>query len=325
MREVLAKQCENYSHNREEIKSCFKWDNPHMIAVCASELSSRGIKVEAEQLLKCKKILDTSTKLFSTFKGNVKLPVITILAADENPEAKMETALEMHNLLKLKFRDSDYLPLLATKLTEMVSIDEAEEYINRGKEIYNLMKKEHPFLTSYEDTVFAVLLAFSEKDNETIVKEVEQCYKILKKFSSDSNGIQSLSHVLALVEGTVEEKCDKVIELFNTLDSAGCKYRKGFEMVVLGILSTMSFDKTDVVNEIVETDEFLATLKGYGGFGIDKKTRLMHAIMLVINTYSSNNVSNTAAFTGTLSMLAAQQAAMCAVIASTVAANASHS
>ena len=198
MREVLTKQCENYAHNREVIKSCFKWDNPHMIAVCASELSGRGVKVEVEELMKCKGILDTSTKLFSTFKGNVKLPVISILAAGENPEVKMETALEIHDLLKLKFRDSDYLPLLAIKLAEMVSLDEAENYINRGKEIYNLMKKEHPFLTSYEDSVFAVLLAFSEKSNEEIVADAENCYRILKKFSSDSNGKQSLSHVLAL-------------------------------------------------------------------------------------------------------------------------------
>ena len=51
MREELLKQCEMYSHNREEIKSYFKWDNPHMIAVCASELSGRDVRVEVEKLL----------------------------------------------------------------------------------------------------------------------------------------------------------------------------------------------------------------------------------------------------------------------------------
>ena len=321
MREVLTKQCENYAHNREEIKSYFKWDNPHMIAVCASELSGRGIKVEVEQLLECKNILDTSTKLFSTFKGNVKLPVVSILAADENPEAKMNAALEIHKLLKAEFRDSDYLPLLAIKLSEMVSLDEAEKYVKRGKEIYTLMKKEHPFLTSYEDSVFAVLLAFSDKSNEEIVEDAEKCYRILKKFSSDSNGMQTLSHVLALSDGEAEEKCAKVIEIFNTLDSNGMKYRKGFEMAILGVVSIMNVWNESLMKEIAEVDEFLTTLKGYSGLGIDKRARLMHAVMLVTNTYSQKDVANTVAFTGTLSMIAAQQAAMCAIIASSIAVN----
>ena len=325
MREELLKQCEMFSHNREEIKSYFKWDNSHMIAVCASELSGRDVKVEVEQLLKCKNILDKSTKLFSTFKGNVKLPVISILAADNNPEAKMEAALEMHRLLKSEFRDSDYLPLLAIKLSEMVSVSEAEPYIKRGKEIYTLMKKNHPFLTSSEDNIFAVLLAFSDKENAIIVEEMEKCYKLLKKFSSDSNAMQSVSHVLTLSEGEAEEKCNKVIELFNAIDGTGKKYRKGFEMAVLAVLSILNVTDEKLIDEIVEVDEFLSALKGYTGLGIDKRTRLMHAVMLVTNTYSQKNVGNTVAITGTLSMIAAQNAAMCAVIASTVAVNASHS
>lgn len=324
MRECVSKQCEFYAHNREEIKSYFKWDNPHVIAVCASELSAKGIKIEVEKLLECKNILDNSTKLFSTFKGNVKLPVISILATAEDSKAKMEAALELHKLLKTEFRDSDYLPLLAVKLSEIISVEAAEPYVKRGKEIYRLMKKEHPFLTSYEDSVFAVLLAFSEKSNEEIVKDVEGCYKILKKFSSDSNGMQTLSHILALSEGNPEEKCNKVIDIFNTLESKGKKYRKGFEMSVLGVVSTMDICDKEFVDEVMEVDEYLATLKGYTGLGIDKRTRLMHAVMLVTNSYSQPNVSNTVAFTGTLSMLAAQQAAMCAVIASSVAVSVSN-
>ena len=324
MRDSLSKQCELFINNREEIKSCFRWESAEILAVCSSELCADDIQIEAAKLLECKNVLDKSTGVFSNFRGNAKLPVITMLAKDENPASKMETITELHSLLKLRFRDSEYLSILAAKLFGMISLDEADEYVNRGKEIYNLMKKEHPFLTSTEDNVFAVLLAFSEKENDALVADMEECYRTMKKFSPDSNAMQSLSHVLALAEGTPEEKCNRVIEFFNELDKRGKKYSKYYEMAVLGAISILPLDLTQVVEDIAEVDDFLATQKGYTGIGMAKKTRLMHATMLVANDYAKNNVANTAAISGTIAMIAAQHAAMCAVIASTVAASTSH-
>ena len=324
MRDALNKQCEMFIHNRDEIKSYFRWESAEIVAVCASEICADNLQVEMEKLLECKNILDKGTGLFSNFRGTVKLPVISMLAKDKEPSDKMDKITEIHSILKLKFSDSQYLTLLAAKLSDMISVDDAEECAIRGKEIYNLMKKEHPFLTSREDNVFAVLLAFSEKDNDTLVADMEECYRTLKKFSPDSNAMQSLSHVLALANGTPEEKCSRVIEMFNALDEQGKKYSKSYEMAVLGALSILPIDMAQVIADIVEVDDFLSTQKGYNGIGIAKKTRLMHAVMLVANDYAENSVVNTAAISGTMAMIAAGQAAMCAIIASTVAVSSTH-
>lgn len=324
MRESLSRQCEMFIHNRDEIKSYFRWESAELVAVCASEICSNNIQVETETLLECKNILDKGTGVFSNFRGASKLPVISMLATDDEPSKKLETILEIHNLLKLKFSDSQYLTLLAAKLFNMISEDDVEECANRGKEIYNLMKKEHPFLTSREDNVFAVLLSFSDKENDALVADMEECYRTMKKFSPDSNAMQSLSHVLALANGTPEEKCSRVIEMFNALDEQGKKYSKSYEMAVLGVLSILPLDMAQVIDDVVEVDDFLSTQKGYGGIGIAKKTRLMHAAMLVANDYAENSVVNTAAISGTMAMIAAGQAAMCAIIASTVAVSSTH-
>ena len=141
MRDSLKKQCELFAHNRQEIKSCYKWENPLIIAICASELCSRGIKIETEVLLKCKNILDASVGVFSTFRGTAKLLIVSILATKENPAIDMQNTIEMFELLKLRFRNSDYLPLTAIKLNEMVSLDEADEYTSLSNLIIQMKSK----------------------------------------------------------------------------------------------------------------------------------------------------------------------------------------
>lgn len=42
------------------------------------------------------------------------------------------------------------------------------------------MKREHPFLTGAEDSVFAVLLALSPDTEQAVVDQVEACYDALK-------------------------------------------------------------------------------------------------------------------------------------------------
>ena len=321
MRESLLRQCENFIHNRDEIKSYFKRENQYMISVCASEFCSKNVVVEVERLLECKNILEKTVGAFSKFRGNAYLPVICMLAADENPQARMAKAKEIHDALKLRFRDSEYVAMLATKLCEMIDEDQADGCGARAKDIYTLMKRDHPFLTGMEDSIFATLLAFSDKKDEDLIEDIEDCFKIMKKFSNDNNAMQSLSHVLAMTRGDSEKKCERVIAIHKALEEQGYRYGKNYEMAVLGALSILPVDMNIIVEDIIEVDGFLAQQKGYGGLGIDKKTRLMHAAMLVADDYSRKNIANTTAIMGVLIMMAAQQAAMCSIIAATAAIN----
>lgn len=325
MRKTLQTICENFIHNRDTIKNVFSWDSSYIIPVCASNLCENGIVTGADKLNQCKKIVDTNTGVFSNFRGTVKLPIVTMLAASDYSEHKFKDTLEMYNVLKKHFSGTEYLSLVATILTDMISVSETETYAIRGKRIYELMKSKHPFLTSAEDSVFAVLMAFSEKDDAELVADMEACYTILKKTFSDSNAVQSLSHVLALSQGTPEEKCSQVVGIYQELAKHGKIYGKHYELAVLGSLSMIVSDTQPVIDDIIEVDNFLATQKGYNGFfGIDKKTRLMHAVMLTSCDFAQDNHTNTAATSATLAMIAAQQAAMCAVIAASAAAAASN-
>lgn len=320
MRDTLALLCKNFIDNRNALKSAFGWESEYIYPVCACVFLERRQKVDVEKAKLCDRILKSHTGVFSDFRGNGKLALISMLAISENPEETLNSTLNIHAMLKKQGISSQCLSLTAITIANMAKPHQYEEIVKRTGQIYALMKKKHPFLTSGEDSVFAALLAFSDSSQEQILDEMEKCYKILKNKFFSGNAVQSVSHVLALAEGSAEEKCEKVRILYDELAKQGCKFGTEYELAVLAVLALQSEDLATTVCDVKNADAFLAGKSGYGVFRLGRKQRLMHAGMIVSNEYSGqkdNSVMNSTAISGAVSMIAAQQAAMCAVIAAT--------
>jgi hypothetical protein len=182
------------------------------------------------------------------------------------------------------------------------------------------MKKNHPFLTTGEDCVFSLLHTLSGRTPHEASTEIELCFDMLKKSFSSANAVQSLAFVLALFDTPCKEKCDRTVALFDALRENGMKYGTTFELSTLGTLAMLPIDKNQTVYELSEIDEYLASKKGYGFFGIGKRQRLMHAGMILSSAYLTDQtgfVSSaiSAASAQQAAILAAQQAAVCAAIA----------
>lgn len=321
MRESLSQLCNNFITNRNIVNKIFKWENDLLVAAGSTTFLNRGVLVDEEKLEQCKTLLKEQVGIFSNFRGNVELPLVCLLAVSDKPQEKLQKTKQYYDVLKQEFFGSEYLVLAAAVLADMVPEEQAEKMAEKARSIYNKMKQDHPFLTSSEDSVFAVLMAISEKNDEALMEEMEVCYKKLKESFSASNEVQALAHVLSIAEGGAEEKCNKVVALYEALRDAAVKYGKYHELVVLASLALLPVEQSTLVEDIKAVDAFLAEQKGYGFFGMDKKTRLMHAAMIVSADYTKNDNSEIAAMTGTLAAVAAQQAAMCAVIAASAAAS----
>lgn len=321
MRPSLNTICESFISSRDTIKKEYKWDNNYIVHVCAAYLASRGIEADAEKLVESRKLIEQNTGIFSNFRGNVKLPLTAMFSISDAPMEKLVQTTTNYDILKAQLGGSQYLTLVSAILADMTDTENMLKIAGRGKAIYKLMKKEHPFLTNAEDSVFAVLLAFSEKSDEQLIEEMEKVYGYFKK-KFNNNALQSVSHVLALTDGSWEEKCHRMEFLWDSLKNADRKYSIYYELSSLAALAITEGDLSQMVDDILEVDKYLEQQKGYGGFGIDKKTRLLHAVMLVAADYSDSINASTAAVTATLAMIAAQQAAMCAIIASSSASSA---
>ncbi|MBE6931180.1 MAG: DUF4003 domain-containing protein [Ruminococcaceae bacterium] len=321
----LAQLCRQFIENRDIIKSTFAWESSYIYPVCAAIFTDQRVTAEREKLLACREILKSRTGVFSNFRGNPRLTMISKMALSEDPNGKLGRALELYAALKKHFMASEYLPVASMVLSELTDPGQYAAISARTRHIYELMKAEHPFLTSGEDSVFASLLSLSSLEDESIVSHMEVCYQLLKPQFFSHNAVQSLSHVLALCAGSAEEKCSRTLELFAELKARNCPYGTGYELPTLGVLAMLPGDHETMVQELIETDAWLGTQRGYGVFGPGRRQRLMHAGMLVTSDrlgQENNAVMGSAAMSAAVSMIAAQQAAICAAIAATSAAQA---
>ena len=330
MRDSLRDVCERFIQNRENVREAFKWNcSTYLTPVCAAMLAGEKEPVSLARIEECKRLLKNGVGAFSNFKGNAFPALVTQLALDENPQERLRKAILMHDMLKQHFYGSAYLPLAAMVLSGMVSEARFQEVAERAGCIYKKMKAEHPFLTSAEDCVYASLMALSGLTDEQLIQDAENCYKFLRGEFYDSNACQSLSHVLALCEGSSGSKCRAVFDLYHGLREKKYKYGTGYELATLGVLALLPQGKAAVMAELSEIDTYLSMQKGYGFFGLTKKQRLMHAGMLLVSELLESECGeqkelymNTMTNSAVAMMIAAQQAAMCAAVAATAAAQA---
>ncbi len=323
MRDSLSALCSSFMENRDLIKSVFRWESAYMYPVCAAVFTDKRKRADAAQLNSCRNLLKLQTGVFSNFRSTAKLTMIAMMAVDADPAGKLNKALQIYSMLKEHFWSSQFLPIASMLLADMAEPCQYSKIAARTRHIYELMKNEHPLLTSGEDSVFAAMLALSSLSDEQIAAETECCYRLLKPEFFSGNAVQSLSHVLALSSGRAEEKCSATMELFHNLKARGYKYGTDYELATLGVLATLPADRNAVMTDIMEADDFLSAQKGYGFFGVGRKQRLMHAGMIVTSDYmGQSDAMHTAAIGGTFSLIAAQQAAMYAAIAASGAATA---
>ncbi len=324
MRATLEDRCGLFIENRDIIRDRYKWENAILYPICANAFCVRGKTADPDRLRQCDALLKSRTGAFSNFRGSVRLPVLSMLAAGDAPEADLEQMLVNYELLKKHFSRSEYLALAALLLAQNGGGKPADDVAQRARAIYERIRREHPFLTGSEDSVLSVLLALSDKDELVLIAEMEDCYKRLKPTFGSGNDLQGATHVLALAEGATLEKCARLIALSDSLRAAGARFRPYRMLPLLAALSVLPVEISEATADVMDVYEYLRPLKGYRGiFGADRRTRLSHAVMLTADEYAPGPEMNAAAIGGTLAAIAAQQAAMCTVMISSTVTNAS--
>lgn len=326
MNDQMLKNCTLLTDNRELVKSVFTWDSGLMHLACAAIYVSKGKQVNVPVLRECKELLSQKVGVFSNFRSTARSPIVSMLAVSEDPERTLKYGLQVYQLLKKEFWSSSYLPLTAMVIAQMADPSQYESIASRTKKIYNLLKSNHPFLTSQEDSANCALLALSDKPDHELINDMESCYQLLRPNFFSSNAIQSLSHVLALDQRNVAEKCKKTMELFNGLKYEGYKYGTYYELPTLGVLALIDGSKEKMIKEIIEVNNWLSHQKGFGFFSsISSKQRLMYAGIVTQLEYMNTNLMESTVVNSTISLIIAQNTAMCAAITASTAAAASTS
>ncbi len=313
MRETLERRSQLLVANQEIMCKSFKLEHTLTNAVVAATFAERGREADVELIKEARKILKKKQGVFSDFRSYNELIVSARMALSADSEGYLDEVSEVYEKLrKGKLFGSSYRVLAAMSICDRGRYSEADGLIARTNEIMKGMNKSHPFLTSDEDTCFAVLLAMTDKSVEDILTELENSFMIVKKnFAFHDNAAYSLAQVLTAYDGDYEKKSVKALELFDAFKAAGTKYGKEHELASLGALIDIDTDIDEIVSEVTEVAERLKGQKGFGMLDMGRETRLMFGTMLVSGAhYAGEYKANASSIGGEIGQVVAVQTAI---------------
>lgn len=323
MREALQYKCDLFAKNYIDLNKTFKWNDSINNRLGALLYTMDNRAVDSEAISRCRKIIKDNTGIFSQFKDLTNFLVSVMLSLHSEPEASFKGILQVYGDLKAEgFHASHYLVLAATTVALHADSLKYKQIVMDAKKHYQAMKEDHRFITSYDDYGIAALLAMSELPVPQTEREMENCFRILKEDFFGSNAVQSLAQVLAFSEENYADKCRRVRELNNELRKRKCKFGSDIELSLLAVLSLLGEESMKLSEEIAELTEYLKEKKGFGGWSVSSKERLLFASALVCNEYlqSGNDLVTITLSSSVISILLAQQ--MAVITASAVAASA---
>ena len=309
MRPELEELCARYIAARDAVGKAFRWDDSALYAVCANIFCAAGQAADPDRLKECLKVIKSAAGPFSVFRSRkVRSILASMLALGESPEKRMALAQDRYRMLRRMFRGTEYLVLAAFLLDDLADTALTEETGARGKALCRRMNQKHRLLTDKTDSVFAALMALSDKTDDELIDGTEACYRILKRRFS-GGGAQTAAQVLSMADGTPEEKAERVTALYDALADAGVRYGRSGEIAPLAALSLADSPALTLAEEIRDADEFLKGQKGYAPKETDEKQRAMQAVMIVSDRYAGTEKVNVTVMTNILDMLFSRQTA----------------
>ena len=300
--EVKAR-CELLAANSIAVRKEFFLEKDLMGIVSGLIFTSAGREADTAKMKECRKILKRRTRLLSNLRAVVELALLSKMALAEDPAQYFSDFMDVYKKVrKGKLLENDYMVLASLLILELDRQEESTEIVKKAKVLFEKMNKDHPILTTSEDTSFVMFLALTDKTVEAIYLN-DTC-----KFSATGNAIYGLCEVLAISYGDMSEKCDKVMRVFNAFKKRKAEYGKAQELSSLGALIDLDLDTDSLVDEIIEAEAYLKTQNGFGDKIMEKTQRLMYAAIVVAGVCGRDTSAiGNAVITNTLSIVKAKQ------------------
>lgn len=289
MNELIQRKSERLVEVKAILKQAFPWSDG-LLSISTGLLFLDEEKIPSvESLKEIEKILKSKTSAFSEFRGNIKLNLICKMILSGEPDKYFDEVSNIYHMLNTsKLFGSEYKVIAAMSIYDHKDDTDVKEIVAKTQEIYAKMKEKHPILTSEEDIPFAAMLAATDMASDTLIEEMEKDYQALKKKFGDSNALQSLTHVMSCSEMNSESRCNKICEIYDQLKIAKHKFGQSYPLASLGLFSMLDTPVSEIVNEIIEVDNYLVKQKGFGDISIGADMRRLYAAQIVYSSHSED-------------------------------------
>ena len=285
MEELLNKKLDRLIDLFQEVSAQYKWEGSltnHFMALTYT-LNKRNF--EKEKIEEVRMHMKKTTGVFSYYRGTSKIILSALLACQyDNPKQEFDKMLKYDKDMKAAgFKNNMYLPIANYALLATCSEECVEIRINKAIEIYNEMKKNHPWLTGGDDYPLSILLANSNDSVNNIIENMEECYQLLNENGfGKNNGLQFLSHILGFGIEANKVKVLRCKEIFNMLKENKMKvYSSGY--AIIGFLAILGEKGYEAVEQVIEVVKVLKSTKKYKW--LTKETHLYTAAALVSDLY----------------------------------------
>ena len=289
MKKELQKKTDLFLENRQIMKEGAKFESESNCLFGAMLYTDENLVAKKKVLDNCLKIFKENTSLLSDLRF-FSFPIIVKMALHKNPAEYLDNLKKNYKVLSKKSIFGSFYRIL----TSMIVCDyekniSVEKLSAKEKKIYDMMKKNHPFLTGDEDLAFSTLFALSGRKEEKLVAEMEEYYLMLKDYISGKNNAQTIAEILVLENGNKLDKVNKVLEIYSLLKVNKKKINEDFTYALIAFLASLKEDSNTIVNDILEVDSYIGSQKGKGLWSLGKGTRLMIAMMIVDSYYRKND------------------------------------
>lgn len=313
--------------NADEMKKSFRWHHAMVNRLAALLYAVEDRTVDVPAIRANIDTIKKNTGIFSSFRGSAVVSFASQLSLTSDPDARLAQALDVLELLRdLKFRSSPYLSVAAYQIAAQATVEQYADVAARARAFYTAMKENHPFLTGQDDYIFTAMLALSDIEVTAGTERMEQFYTSLKSELRIGNGLQALSQVLVLGE-TNTDPVSRVLRLKDGFRSKGIKLDRSDTLSSLGVLALLPCEDWEVIEDVVQTSEWLRTQKGFSAWSVTQPELLLYSAAMVAYQHvqqSAGIAPITALSTSLTNILIAQQAAItAAATASAVAASSS--
>ena len=288
--------------NYEIMKNFFKSKYLPLQISNAVQYTSINKEVDLESLFEAKNFLKNKANVFANFHGNLEISLINIISLKENYEEFYSHVVSVYNLMKTyKLGKTEYSAIAAIIIADN-DYEHAEEHVKSLKDLYMLLKSNFKSSITTLHLPIAAILVLSGLEKEQLIQEIVMLYKDLKTKFKESEARCTMACVLSLAKKCPKEKINIINTIFDMLKQKKHKYSSSYELAVFAVLALLEDKEEDIVNDIIETDDQLIKIKGFGNWTLGYEERRKAATALVILTrlqkYGNKNISEDSSVEG---------------------------
>lgn len=236
-----------FANTVEEVSKAAGWtvDRKIVLAIASTFVAS-GKTFDATKYKNVLLEMKKQSSWLSPLRTTVGYSIAANLMEQDDAEKAVKNLLTNVSILKeAKFRSGNFSYIGAQFLTE----DEQDKktHAQAARALFDAIRKHHPFLTSYEDIPYAILLSSPSDDVELRADTMNQYYKELRTSNFNAgNELQWLSQVLTFLSPKFDgQLVPDVVTLRDGLKKQNVKV-KAMHYPLLGFLAILNLDKAQL-------------------------------------------------------------------------------